>query len=913
MIGRAVGNYRVEKLLGEGGMGSVYLVRHVRLPNTVAALKVLINAADAPHVAQRFVQEALVAAAIGGHRVARPLDLGRFDDGAPYILMELVEGCTLSARIAEGPLAATSLVSIAFRLADTVALAHARGIIHRDLKPSNIMLVGTDQVKLLDFGVARAAGELKLAKTRESAIVGTPGYLSPEAAAGGAVDAKTDVFSLGIVIYQMATGKLPFPATLDPKSLAALLTDDPIPPSRQRPTGIDPLPPMVDELVAAALSKEPGARPSMDAFRDRLGALLEDLRPGSMPSRLDEPVALPQSHDPLAKTVTHIEDPSDLARLRARVEKFAARRLDSRKRSRLPYWISAAVALALVAIVLVRWATPESRPHGTRLSRHAPDVAQHQLTFTGTAELIGLSPDGRTLCYFSGQSYRFLDLTTHLEREVPRIPGAYMARWLADSSAIEVLTYKAAYHVFASGTVVTKPHDGYDYEVYSRDGTAAFTSTNGREIHLRTSDGQLRDLPIRGDYAMLVAFELAWSPDGNALLVTTLAGRTAYSGPSTLWELGVSTGEQRRLAEAQIIRNPRFVGGGVLYLASDAGPSGGADLMYVQAPGGKPVRLVDGLDALDREALLVDMSSDDAATRLVYLRRTRPHELWLASDSTSTRLMSDTSVKFAPQLSPDGRSIAYVGADGREFALFVVSAAGGTPRRVGGLQPRRVAWSPDGRALAVLSTDEPARLWIQPLDGTSAREIVVDAISPEGVQSVAWAPGPSIVVQSHDHRNITVVDPTTGSARILLEPAEKGRFFAPLMSPDGSWISAWRNAEAGPDQNGMCLISSDGKTQRLVRTTSRVNPAVAWSRDAQWLYGWLDEQAPGQDGNAGGVQLARFSVASESSQSLPAVRIANAADCSVALEGSAIACTSGTATDVWLIDDLEPILREARE
>ncbi len=141
LLGRAVlGNYVVEKKLGEGGMGAVYRLKHNRLPDTFAALKVM-SAEESEHMQARFEQEAMVAAAIGSHRVARPLDLGRFDDGTPYIVMEYVDGKSLEQELRDlGPLDVTTALKIACRIADTLALAHEKGIVHRDIKPPNVML-----------------------------------------------------------------------------------------------------------------------------------------------------------------------------------------------------------------------------------------------------------------------------------------------------------------------------------------------------------------------------------------------------------------------------------------------------------------------------------------------------------------------------------------------------------------------------------------------------------------------------------------------------------------------------------------------------------------------------------------------------------------------------------------------------
>src|SRR5262249_29864738 len=176
LIGVAIGNYRIVRLIGSGGMGSVYLLEHVRLPSTVAAVKLLkAHRGDPADLRERFTQEALVASSIGDDRVARPFDLGHLPDGTPYIMMEYVGGRTVSELIAaDGPLQLALALHIGWSVADTIVLAHARGILHRDIKPSNIMVSGDSarpHVKVLDFGVARATGALKVADTADSVVI----------------------------------------------------------------------------------------------------------------------------------------------------------------------------------------------------------------------------------------------------------------------------------------------------------------------------------------------------------------------------------------------------------------------------------------------------------------------------------------------------------------------------------------------------------------------------------------------------------------------------------------------------------------------------------------------------------------------------------------------------------------------
>ena len=217
LVGRTLSHYQVLSLLGAGGMGEVYLARDPRLDRTVA-LKILPGelAAD-PDRMQRFTREAKAASALNHPNVATIYDVGE-SDGISFIVMEHVEGETLLARISRR-MTPPEVVDIAVQAADALDLAHAKGITHRDIKPANLMLTHRGDVKVLDFGVAKVArsdeGSLNGDWTVEpvtavGSVVGSAPYMSPEQIVGGDVDSRSDVFSLGVVIYQMATGQLPF-------------------------------------------------------------------------------------------------------------------------------------------------------------------------------------------------------------------------------------------------------------------------------------------------------------------------------------------------------------------------------------------------------------------------------------------------------------------------------------------------------------------------------------------------------------------------------------------------------------------------------------------------------------------------------------------------------------------------------
>ena len=229
--GTQIAHYRVISSLGQGGMGAVYLADDTRLGRRVA-LKVLPpDVASDPDRMHRFVQEARLASALTHPNVATIFEIGQQDD-LRFLAMEYVEGRPLSERIREGPLKIPELVQIGVQVSDALDYAHSKGIIHRDIKPANLMVTPRGHVKVLDFGLAKVQGGPKAAEetqllTSLGVVVGTVEYMSPEQALGREVDYRTDIFSLGVVLYEMAAGRLPFSGTTPSETMARILQAQP--------------------------------------------------------------------------------------------------------------------------------------------------------------------------------------------------------------------------------------------------------------------------------------------------------------------------------------------------------------------------------------------------------------------------------------------------------------------------------------------------------------------------------------------------------------------------------------------------------------------------------------------------------------------------------------------------------------
>ena len=255
MIGTTVSHYRITGHLGAGGMGTVYLAEDLALHRKVALKFLLPRAAGDPDAAVRLLREARAASALDHPHIATVYEVGEAN-GQPFIAMAHYEGETLAQRLQRGPLPHLDAARVVAQIADALDSAHGAGIVHRDLKPSNVMLTKTGQVKILDFGIAKvdpgSAGETAQQLTAEGMTVGTAAYMSPEQAAGRPVDARSDLWSLGVVLYEMVTGRVPFAGANSLAVIHEILTTTPQPVRNTRPD----VPVELEQIVERALTRD---------------------------------------------------------------------------------------------------------------------------------------------------------------------------------------------------------------------------------------------------------------------------------------------------------------------------------------------------------------------------------------------------------------------------------------------------------------------------------------------------------------------------------------------------------------------------------------------------------------------------------------------------------------------------------
>jgi tRNA A-37 threonylcarbamoyl transferase component Bud32/class 3 adenylate cyclase len=282
MIGSNFGNYRIEEKLGEGGMGVVYKATDTELDRSVA-IKTLLTSAD-PEASARFMREAKAASRLSHPAIITIHHFG-VQQETRFIVMEYIEGRTLKRIIDGRPMHLNQLCELGIQIADGLAMAHEHNVIHRDMKAENVMVTPRGQVKILDFGLAKLKepdgpkpNDKTVFQTQVGVIMGTVSHMAPEQALGSEIDARADIFSFGVVLYEMATGKMPFDAPSAQAMLAKILNQDPEAAIRLNPE----IPPELDQLISQCLKKDRSFRPTAQEVRDRLKKIQASLSAGQI-------------------------------------------------------------------------------------------------------------------------------------------------------------------------------------------------------------------------------------------------------------------------------------------------------------------------------------------------------------------------------------------------------------------------------------------------------------------------------------------------------------------------------------------------------------------------------------------------------------------------------------------------------
>jgi eukaryotic-like serine/threonine-protein kinase len=836
--GTRLGAYEIAAQIGKGGMGEVYRARDTKLGRDVAIKALPEAVAREQERLVRFEREGRTLAALNHPNIAIIHGLEDINN-VRALVMELVEGPTLADRIVRGPVPPAEALSIARQIVDALDAAHERGIVHRDLKPANIKITPEGVVKVLDFGLAKAADELVHpdltqsptitgVNTRDGVILGTAAYMSPEQARGSVVDKRTDIWAFGCVLYEMLAGRATFGRDTLSDTIVSILDRDPdwtaLPPGT---------PASLRSLMRRCLEKDQKRR-------------LRDI--GDARSDLDAPVAA--ETDPPATP-------------------------GARRGPVLPWAVAAASLLALAATSWAWWsASRRPDPSG------APTFSRIVPITSGPAREFGpvLSPDGKWVAYVSNAGgsqnvwVKFLaggepqNLTAAAGLDVSGSSAIGGLEVSPDGSRIAVaarprgsISAFATYEIPAPlpGAPRALLDPGFLAMRWSPDGTRmAFIragSTAGDAIWVADGDGTNRREIVPASGGMHMHW-LSWSRDGFIYyirpvmagfnlaqteiyrvaanggspepVVTTLKramfpvpladGGLIYSADTTSVELGMwwrDVGGTVRPLTFGLgdYAEPRVSGDGRVLVATRY--ENHQALMRIETSGpqaGRITPLTDGFGGdLDPNAALM-------TRRVVFSSmRTGTRHLWTANiDGSDVRpLTSGSAQDDRPALSPDGQTVAFVSDRGGQRGIWLIAAAGGSPRKLVDAQPvSNLSWSRDGTAIVyAASAGTWPGLWSVSVADGQVRQIA----TPGAVGEPVWSP--------------------TSDRIAYLEPSTTGPAFVGLsfIAPDGDPRSA--KALKAPDistgfSNGMVTWSPDGR--RLAVTSQNTNVASSiWLAD----------------------------------------------------------------------------------
>ncbi|NOT58801.1 MAG: serine/threonine-protein kinase [Acidobacteria bacterium] len=804
LAGQSISHYQIISLLGQGGMGAVWRARDTKLDRTVALKTLPAHAATDAESMRRFVSEAKAASALNHPHVATIYEIGEAlteTGGLRFIAMEYVAGQTLAAKINGAPLALNEIIAIASQIADALDEAHGKGITHRDIKPANVMLNERGQVKVLDFGLAKIARPVSvdsqvstLARTQPGVVMGTVPYMSPEQALGHEVDHRTDIFSLGVVLYEMATGRLPFAGATVSETLDRILHSQPDALAR---FNYD-VPAELERIVRKCLEKERERR--YQSARE----LLVDVKNLQRDSTSNQPS--------VAKPV--INSPDSVARSPRRWLKYA---------------VSAAVLLALLTGAMLwrgrRIAAPLKVTNYLPITTNGavPDAPTQYVRMT-------VVTDGPRLYYSAlTNGQMVLNQVSGTGGEPVTLPAPFQNALLLDISPSRTELLVADF----SGANAQAPlwilpiPGGSPRRLAELQGHTATWSPDGKqiafakdfEIFLTDSNGNnsRKLLSLAGK-----AQWLRWSPDGARLRFTLIGAET---NTSALWEVNADgtnphpllPGWNTPAAEAHgnwtpdgkhfVFQATRDQTTNLWALREEVG-SVPVQLTFGPLNFRAPVPSADGrrLFAVGEKRRGELVRYDKRTEQWVsYLDGMSAHNLSFSQDGEWVSYLTypdgnlwrsrvdgrdRLQLTFPPlrafgggRWSPDGKQLVLTAAfPGKFRKAYLISADGGTPRQ---LTPEEraeadIGWSPDGFTLAFQTGDATKRA-LHLFDLRTGQE----SLLAESMFSPRWSPdGRSLLALAFPSGQPVLFDLTTKQWTSLTDLAAS----YPQLSRDGKYL-----------------------------------------------------------------------------------------------------------------------------
>jgi Tol biopolymer transport system component len=808
--GTRLGPYEVVAPLGAGGMGEVYRARDTRLDRTVAIKLLPPRVAHDPERRARFEREAKTISSLNHPHICTLFDVGE-EQGSHFLVMELLEGESLADRLQRGPLPLDQVVKYGAQVADALDCAHKQGIVHRDLKPGNVVLTRSG-AKLLDFGLARSTAEASLlpgpedqateAKplTAAGTVLGTYQYMAPEQLAGAEAGPRTDIFALGTVLYEMATGRRAFEGKSKTSLVAAILSAQPAPISSLQAD----VPQALDHVVRKCLEKDPD-----DRWQSAHDVASELRRIGEAGSQAGVPTTL------------------------------AVRR---RSRERLAWALALAFGAAgaggLGWALHLRGALRQAdRPFRVELVP-PPEIAVAPVVQGALA----LSPDGQRMAFVargdteSGLAVR--DLATGETKRLAGTDGATFPFWSPESRWLAFFSEGRLRKIEAAGgpvQAVCEANAGRGGS-WGRDGTIVFSpDITGPLVKVPAGGGT--PTPTTSTAAADVTHRNPWFlPDGRHFLFTVRGSASAPFGSIAVGSLegGAATTLLERGSNPQYADGHLFtvIDGNLVAQRFDAAK---------QALLGQASPLADGVEFYNPRDL--GQYSVSGAGLVVYRRhRLRQTQLvWLDRSGKDAATVGEPSYYGALQLGADGRTLAAVRSDaaGANADVWILDLQRAQVTRAtfaSAASDLTAALSPDGARLAVSASNvggwAGATLWIQPVSGSGSRQSLLEKVS---FSVTGWSPDQAFLVgvtqeagSGFDVAYVAVADPS----KVVHLTTSRFNERNAALSPDGRFV-AYESDETGRAE---VFVSDFPKAVRKWQVSRSGGRLPTWRGDGRELY-----------------------------------------------------------------------------
>lgn len=795
MINKIISHYKVIDKLGEGGMGVLYLAEDLEL-NRKAVLKFLPpDMMNDPEMNLRFKREAQSAGSLSHPNIVTIYDVG-VHENKTFIAMEYVEGKTLRELINDDELTIERITDISVQICEGLNEAHSKGITHRDIKPENILIDEKGKVKIVDFGLAKIKN-VSRGITKQDSTVGTLKYMSPEQIRNQSVDHRSDIWSFGVILYEMITGKYPFKGEHDASLFYSIINQTPEPLARYKANISEGYQRIIDK----SLDKDPETR------YQHIDELLSDLRRERKESG----------------------------------EHSIDKRRTKKSKIKIAVIISTVVFVVLGATLIIYLLNNPTK--NVKPPKHT------QLTFEGNIyfyqsgrlfDISQISPDGqftayvvdkgseKSICVKDNAGEQAIEIFSDLERVTS-------LRWSPDGNKIFFsATFKENFS--RSSYIIPKlggkvQHLQFNvFGCWSPDGNfIAGTGNADKQIRLikRETDEVVKTIELTGDFTW--KFAIDWSPKGDKILFLTRNDTTDKYQISTINANGA---QQQKIIEAnKSIYSPRWSPDGnyIYYLQENEMTQ---DLMKIEISSTTSER---ASQVIQTGLLAYGFSITRDNKRLCYTKDNSYSNLWKFIYNErenlfqSKKLTEGTSLFGMPVISPDGKQITFV----NKGNIFKMSVDGNLIKQLTFLSTicYSPTWNPDGEEIAFISGSNLAKVLSEGGMPTIFKRTTVGS-------HAFWLSDLEIFVNKPGNRNFYIFNPITQESKLLVSNDSVGWMFQPRLSPDNLNIAIHWNRHP----RGLWVISLEDSSQKLL-LEGLIRP-LEWSKDGKWIYAFNSDKTP---------------------------------------------------------------------